>query len=283
MKKIILFILSVSIALGASAQAQLKTKKFVVSDFREKPMKVVLTGNEITDAALRESLQTIWHISPYEFCSQDQFTSSLGSEDYYYMTIADARMRKEAEAGIKIIGIYKGTSGAKDLSSLYKVLTIPFCSAENPDGRETVFLPAMVSVLQDQMQAVMDRTFNFSDGVYTGLKTMTKKWSKSCAIATEDFARAPGESMVAIYAQGNLDVVDHDTIEQYLSERDDNYMVGYVVAPTEPAKGSVCYVMVFDASTLELAFMRKHKISEEEPAGFTDKDAIAIMHHNDER
>jgi len=280
MKKAIFFVLCTVISLAAAAQGQIKTKQFIISDFKEKTMKVVLSGNEMQDAAFHQQMEIVWHLGAFEFCSEEEFQKTKTNPNYYFMVIADSQRRKEETPGIKVIGIYKGTAGAADLGAMYKVVSIPFCSSDSPDGREIAFIPALLTILQNEVEDTMNRKINISDSVQPGMRNAIKKWEKRCAIADIDFTEKPNTSMTAIYKAENIDVVDEETIEQYLSERKEDVMVGYVIAPTEPVKNSYCYTMIIDALTWDLFFLSKHKITVKEPVGFTKNNCQAIISHN---
>ena len=57
----------------AGAQAQINTKKVQIGDFTQKVTKIVLNGNPFYDASLKEEIAARWRISPYEFCTLDEF------------------------------------------------------------------------------------------------------------------------------------------------------------------------------------------------------------------
>lgn len=267
------------LSLSAAAQGQIKTKQFIISDFREKTMKVVLTGNEILDAVFRQQMEVVWHMGAFEFCTVDEFEKTKANPNYYFMAVTDSKRHSETAPGIKVIGIFKGTAGAASLDELYKVVTIPFCSAENPDGRETAFLPALLSILQNGLEETMKRKINISDSVQPGLRNAAARWDKRCAIADIDFAEAPGESLCAIYKAENIDVVDEETACRLIGSRDEDVMVGYVVAPSQPQDNSFCYTMIIDAQTWELFFFNKRRITDKDPAGFTRRNCQAIIAH----
>lgn len=260
----------------AAAQGQIRTKSFIISDFREKTMNVILTGDAITDAIIREQIQKIWNLSPYEFCEPGVLKSGMGSDKNYFLVFADKKFAREDEAGIRIIGLYKGKEGAKSLNDMYKVVSIPYCSADDPDGREITFLPVLLTILQKEVENIMNRPINISDSVLPQVSPV-KKWNERCAIAKCDFSLEPGESMTAIYKEENVDVVDEKTIENYIENHIEGAMVGYVVTPTVSTKGSVCYTMLIDASTWELYYISRRKVSAKEPAGFTPGELRAFI------
>ena len=73
MRKIIIFIISLLLPMAAGAQAQINTKKVKISDFTQKITKVVLNGNAFFDTTFQEEITTRWRISPYEFCTLEDF------------------------------------------------------------------------------------------------------------------------------------------------------------------------------------------------------------------
>lgn len=276
MKKIILFALCAMVSLCAAAQGQIKTKSFIISDFREKTMNVILTGDTITDALIREQIQNIWSLSPYEFCGPEVLKAGMASDNNYFLVFADKKFAREDEAGIRIIGLYKGKEGAKSLNGMYKVVSIPYCSADDPDGREMTFLPVLLTIMQREIGNIMSRPINISNSVLPQVSPV-RKWHERCAIAKCDFSLEPGASMAAIYAEENVDVVDEKTVENYIENRVEGTMVGYVVTPTISTKGSVCYTMLIDASTWELYYISRRKVSAKEPAGFTPGELRAFI------
>ena len=68
--------------LVAGAQAQINTKKVKISDFTEKITKVVLSGNSFFDSYFQEEISSRWRVSPYEFCTLEEF-ETLKTDDNY--------------------------------------------------------------------------------------------------------------------------------------------------------------------------------------------------------
>ena len=82
MRKTITFIISLLLPLLAGAQAQINTKKVKISDFTQKVTKVVLNGNEFFDITFQEEVTARWRISPYEFCTLEEFEQLKNDENY---------------------------------------------------------------------------------------------------------------------------------------------------------------------------------------------------------
>ena len=91
----------------AGAQAQINTKKVKIGDFTQKTTKVVLNGNPFMDGALKEEVSARWRVSPFEFCTLEEFDKIKTSEDYYFLTMVKGQFRKEEEPGIQFIILVK--------------------------------------------------------------------------------------------------------------------------------------------------------------------------------
>jgi hypothetical protein len=95
MKRLLILMMAVALPLLAGAQAQINTKKIKIADFPQKITKVVLTGNDFYDLALRDEIASGWRLSAYEFCTLDEFEALKTSEDYYFLMTADGKFKKE--------------------------------------------------------------------------------------------------------------------------------------------------------------------------------------------
>lgn len=266
--------------LTAFAEGKFETKKYKISDFRHRTTYVVLPGNEMTDAMLRTELQMVWNLSPYEFCSIDEFNASKTNPENYFMVFVDSTFKNERhDDGVSALAVYKGSDQAKDgVDGLYLVASMPVCSAEDPDGREVIFMRNLIIILQDQISDMLQREFNVSSRPVVDLNTSMKKWTKRCAIAMEDMASVPSSETVSKYSDINIDFVDHAAIDAYVQTGAD-MLVGYVVAPEHPNSGAMCYCMLMDASTGELMYIVKRPVSIRKPKGFIEADLAAFSRH----
>ena len=69
---------------------------------------------------------------------------------------------------------------------------------------------------------------------------------------------------------------DEEDVDEVFSNGVFNAVVSYVVAPSEPVNGSVCYKMLIGADDHKLYWYKKHKISPRQGAGFLESDLKAI-------
>ena len=112
MKKIFAIIISLLLPILAWGQAQINTKKVKLGDFTQKVTKVVLSGNEFMDSALKDEVTARWRISPYEFCTLEEFSSMKTSGDYYFLIITNGQFKKDSSPTIQFLTLVKGGEGA---------------------------------------------------------------------------------------------------------------------------------------------------------------------------
>ena len=277
MKKIILFALAVIIPLAASAQAQINTKKVKIEDFTEKTMKVVLSGNLFFDQVFKDEVQNRWRISPFEFCSLDEFEKIKTDEDYYFLMIVKGQFRKEAEPGLTMLSIMKGGAAAsKGLNKMLDVVTVPIMSTKNPSGREFVFLPALLDILQEHILLSMEKDV----AAYSGLGTYTVNLGETdgmeIVFAEEDLSDEITENARKLYFRNGISVEKADMADEIMADNKPDTLVSFTVSPDGNAPGSYCYKMLIDAGTHKLYYFRRHKITKRFGPGFLLEDINRI-------
>ena len=228
------------------------------------------------DDALQEEMARRWLVSPYEFCSLAEYEKLKGSPDYYFLIPASTKTRKEAESGIVTLTLMKGGLEKSDDPEKvgFDVISIPCAATEQPSGREFVFLPAFLDIIQRFMNDAMT-----SDRIsYGGLSAYSRKLlrdtGKKLVFSGDDFAE--GTKQDPSWKDAGIEILDEDDADDLFNQGAEDTMVSYVVAPTDPKKGAVCYKMIISADTHELCYFEKHTIKAGTPAGFLPFDLKII-------
>ena len=278
MRRKILFILAaVLMPIFASGQAQINTKKVKIADFTEKTTKVVLTGNMFYDGSLQDEIVAGWRVSPYEFCTLDEFEQLKGSEEYYFLLTTKGQFKRESEPGLMFLTLVKGGKKAEGgIDDMLEIVSLPIASAEDPSGRETIFLPAFLNIIQNYAVESTEKDVS----AYIGLsnyslnlaqtKGMTVVFSEddlSSEITDEIKEKEFGEDMV---------ITDEDSSDKHMYENSERVAVSYLAVPTEAAVGSYCYKMLIDNQTHKLYYFKKHRITKKTGAGFLAEDIRRI-------
>lgn len=278
MKRILLLMIMTAMPLIMSAQAQIVTKDAKIEDFQEKTTKIVLTGNEFFDSALSEEIRTRWNISPYEFCTLEDFNSLKESSDYYFLMCVKSRFRKEPEPGIQMLTLIKGGEKAdKGLGKMLELVSIPLCSARYPSGREMIFLPALIDIMQEQVIHVLSSSISAYSSLSEASGNMSDARDMSIVFSEDDLSDEVTEEMLSQYFHDGIILSDETGADDLMLGNMENTLVSYTVTPFEPTAGSsFCYKMLIDAGTHELYYFKKHRITKKAGAGFLPEDLMRI-------
>ena len=280
MKKFLILLVAIILPLTAFAQAQITTKKIKISDFTQKTTKVVLTGNALFDAVLKEEIAARWRISPYEFCTLQEFNELKNQDSHYFLISTKGQFKTEDEPGLQFITLVKGGADAENgLDQMLEIVSLPIASAEDPSGREFAFMPAFLDIIQNHALMSIE-----SDIVgYAGLTNHTDN-IKDCAgmrivFADTDMSSQITKDVENEYFDKDLHVIDEDDADKFIANVVPNTLVSLVIAPTAAPNGSYCYKMIIDSETHKLFYFRRHKLTKKDGVGFLVEDIKKISSH----
>ena len=277
MKKFLILITAVMLPILASGQAQITTKKAKIADFPNKVTKVVMPGNAFYDGAFQEVISSRWRVSPFEFCSLNEFDKLKGSDQYYFMMLTQGQFKNENEPGLQFITLIKGgADAAKGIDSMLEVVTVPFAAADFPSGRELIYLPALIDIIQNYTMSSIEKDFSNLGGLSAYATNLTKANKMEIVFAEDDLSDEITEADKAAMAEKNIRITDSEEVDALADGKGSNTLVSYTVAPEEPVAGSFCYKMLIDTNTHELYYFRKHKISKKLSKGFLSEDIKRI-------
>lgn len=277
MKKFLILALAIIIPVTMSAQAQINTKKVKIEDFTEKTTKVVLTGNIFFDQSLKDEVQNRWRISPFEFCTLKEFEELKTDDSYYFLMTVKGRFKKESRPGLTMLSVMKGGAAAeKGISKMLDVVTVPVMATDDPSGREFVFLPALLDIIQEHILRSMETDVAGYSGLSSFNMNMNEADRKDIIIAADDLAPGMSEEELESFEADGIYVTDTDIADEMMMEHTPNAVVSFTVYPSDRGRGSFCYKMLIDAQTHKLYYFRRHKLSKRAGAGFLPEDLYRI-------
>ena len=258
-------------------QAQIDTKKVKISDFTQKITKVVLTGNMFYDGSLKSEIAAKWHVSPFEFCTMQEYEALKGDDNYYFLLTVQGQFRKESEPGLTFLSLVKGgKNAAEGIDEMLEIVSFPLASAEDPSGREYVFLPAVLDIIQNYALDSMENDINAYTGLPNYTMNITKSGDMTIVFSEKDLS---GEVTPQVRNQcfdEKVLVLEEEEADEYMSPDKSSTLVSYVVAPTSGKAGSYCYKMLIEPQTNTLYYFRKHKITKKAGPGFLAEDIRRI-------
>lgn len=277
MKRIIVATAALLLSLMAWGQAQIDTKKVKISDFTQKITKVVLTGNMFYDGSLKSEIAAKWHVSPFEFCTMQEYEALKGDDNYYFLLTVQGQFRKESEPGLTFLSLVKGGKNATEgIDEMLEIVSFPLASAEDPSGREYVFLPAVLDIIQNYALDSMENDINAYTGLPNYTMNITKSGGMTIVFSEKDLS---GEVTPQVRNQcfdEKVLVLEEEEADEYMSPEKSSTLVSYVVAPTSGKAGSYCYKMLIEPQTNTLYYFRKHKITKKAGPGFLAEDIRRI-------
>lgn len=274
MKKAFAIIIAILMPVFSWGQAQINTKKVKLSDFTQKVTKVVLSGNEFMDSAFKDEITARWRISPYEFCTMDEFNLLKTNSDFYFLLITNGQFKKDLSPSIQFLTLVKGGDGAyKGIDDMLEVVSMPIASAQFPSGREIVFLPAFLDIIQSYTLDSMEKDSNAYGGLGNYSGSISRAEGLDIVISRDDIA----EDAVIPESKGErVTIMDEEDADGLMLDNAPNTIVSYVVAPFEAQPGAFCYKMLIDTQTHTLHYYKRHKISAKAGAGFLTEDLKRI-------
>lgn len=276
-KKISAIIIALILPLMAFGQAQITTKKVKISDFTQKVTKVVLSGNEFMDTALQDEVASRWRISPYEFCTLEEFNRMKSNGDYYFLLITKGQYRKDSNPSFQFLTLVKG--GGETLDDMLEVVSMPIACAQFPSGREVAFLPAFLNIIQEFTLEAMDKDTNAYGGL--GIHADNLSRMNDCSIVLSEGDIAVDPTLIedgSVKLGRNVSIAKESEADALMTDGAAGTIVSYIVAPFDPQPGSLCYKMLIDTQEHRLCYYRRHKITEKAGAGFLKDDLKRISH-----
>ena len=218
-KKVLLMAaLALFAVVTAAAQATITTKKYKISDFTAKTLKVVLPGSDWMDALLREEVQHSWTLSPFEFCTVAEFDALHASDQYYFLMIVSGRFRKEKTPGIDMLTVLKG--GDEDIDRLLEVVSLPFGPDEELSGRESTFLGPLLAIAQRRVELAMESDLKGYLGIPSTIVLGRESKHKTILFAESDIAINVTEIEKMKYFDENMKIVDEDEADEAMAGRE---------------------------------------------------------------
>lgn len=279
MKKALAIMISVLLPALAWGQAQINTKKVKIGDFTQKTTKVVLSGNEFMDSVLKDEVTARWRISPYEFCTLEEFNGMKSSDEYYFLIITNGQFKKDQSPTLQFLTLVKGGKGSeKGIGGMLEVVSMPIAAAQFPSGREIVFLPAFIDIMQGYTLDSMEKDSKAYGGLGNYSTGISNSGSMRIIFSAEDLAVSPEFIEKAESEFGDkFEIAEEEDVDKLMLENAENAIVSYVVAPFEPKNGAYCYKMLINAQTHQLYYYKRHRISDKAGAGFLEADLERIF------
>ena len=281
MRKLLVILVAALMPAFAFGQAQINTKKVLIGDFTEKTTKVVLTGNMFYDGSLQDEIVARWKVSPYEFCTLEEFEQLKGNEEYYFLLSTKGQFKRESEPGLMFLTLIKGGKKAEGgINEMLEIVSLPISSAEEPSGRETIFLPAFLDIIQNYAVESTEKDVSAYIGLSNYSLNLSETKDMTIVFSEGDLSSEITDEVKATNFNEDMVITDEDSSDRNMYENSNRMVVSYLAVPTEASVGSYCYKMLIDNQTHKLYYFKKHRITKKTGAGFLAEDIRRISSYH---
>ncbi len=277
MRYLILFILSISISTGAYAQRFVRETRNLFNTFGSKITKVVLPSNTLPDLMLRDAINKGWRISPFEFCTIDEYNRIKDDTSFFFLMRVDGRYQRDLEPRVEYITLFRGGPEQKGGTFSSKdIITLPLQAFDDPTGQNLHLLHVYTDIIQNHIYKVQqDVSLAFKGRSFYADRVREVK-ERELMIARDFLAFSITEQEFAEMFKNRAKLVDSDDIEDAVINNSSNTVVSVLIKPRGDARRSFCYKLLIGTDTHELLFFRRHRITTLLPAGFTREDIRKI-------
>src|SRR5690554_1619621 len=95
MRRVLLAVFMFFVFTGVEAQNIIKETKNTFATFGAKITKVVIPSTSLADLMLRDAVNKGWRISPFEFCTMEEYNKIKEDTNYFFLLRVDGRFRNE--------------------------------------------------------------------------------------------------------------------------------------------------------------------------------------------
>ena len=211
------------------------TRKARLEDFPARTLKVVAGGQSLLELCLREEVSSRWRVSPFEFCTADEYRELREDNGYYFLTVGTLD-------GIAFLSLSKGgrDDESDNLKKPFEVVRIPIAEAAAPSGRALMYMGAFVDILQNFAgEAVMSE-----QAAYAGLRFNNR-----------------------LSLEGRKVLLDPDEADSAYQAGDSGVVTGLVITPSAP--GDHCYKMLITPDTHEILYFSRARYRDASDGAFT--------------
>ena len=256
----------------AAGQGRIYTRKARLADFQTKTTKVVLSGDNLLDIALREEVRRRWRISPFEFCDPEDFEALKNESAYYFLYLS------QDKAGLVYLTLLKGGNdeGFRSLDGKLEVVRVPFSPLKITSGREFVYLPALLDIVQTYVEESLTSSAQNILGLSFYNGNLSKASRKKIYFSRDDLdPSVPGRETVEVLAPGAL-AVDNFEADSLFDAGSRDALVAFSISPAAPGRRARCYNFIVAPDTHDLYYYQSRSFTQWDKRGFS-KSAIRAI------
>ncbi|NCC45828.1 MAG: hypothetical protein EOM16_02175 [Bacteroidia bacterium] len=277
MKRGFFLIIAVLIFANGYSQNFLREIRNTFTSYGAKVTKVVVPSTSLADLMLRDAVSKGWRISPFEFCSMEEYEQLKRDTSFFFLLRVDGKFRRELEPKIEYLTLIKGGPEVKHgLYSSRNIMTLPLQEADDASGVNLHLLPVYIDVIQNHIYEVQEDISIAFKGNSIFSDRVSQLKGKKLLFPMEYLNYDVSKDEFLTLFQNKVSIVSREQAEGAFVNSDVATVVPVVIYPKGGSRGSYCYKLLIGTDSHELLFFRRHRISARMPAGFTREDIRKI-------
>jgi hypothetical protein len=275
MKKI-LFLLWLPVAINLSAQERITPTAEQIERFSRTTINVVLTGeNILLEAALRQTMDSLWKITPVKFIDKAEFDANISDANRTFLLLVGGSFQKNEEEKMFVytfLDLLMG--GGESLDKLSEFLLLPISCDGQAIDKSLLFMEAFVDIMQRHIVS-LQRNPKLAkqdlDNMYN--KNIERLIGRYLMLVKDDITYSVTEEEKHLQFNDRLSIIEDGDVENAINSKAKNQVVGLTLYPrVGNPKGTFCYNMLIAADTHELIYFKRHKVSKESQQGFLKEE-----------
>jgi hypothetical protein len=166
------------------------------------------------------------------------------------------------------------------INEMLEIVSLPISSAEEPSGRETIFLPAFLDIIQNYAVESTEKDVSAYIGLSNYSLNLSETKDMTIVFSEGDLSSEITDEVKATNFNEDMVITDEDSSDRNMYENSNRMVVSYLAVPTEASVGSYCYKMLIDNQTHKLYYFKKHRITKKTGAGFLAEDIRRISSYH---
>lgn len=259
-------------------QGQIFTKRVRLQGYETKTTKVVSSGYNLMDEKLREEVASRWHLTSYEFCSEEEYEASKADPGCLFLRY-DVRP-SVVDSLLKVVSLDLSKGGPDDIEKLeaaIPIVRIPLAYMENGQLplHNLFVLSAYVDMIQDYLSQA-------SQNAHVAASSFSVLLQKKSSHKTWFFSEMDLSSSVDVpfrekNMKGHALCVVEDEWKTVYEQENPDAIVSVLIAPSRFVPGAICQKLMIGADDHKLYYIGKVRLKDESEMGFQPSEISSIV------
>jgi hypothetical protein len=275
MKKLILMAAAIGIMMPAFTQDYIPTPAEVEHFYKTKTL-VVLNGNPMSEFNLiaKDVMKNHWTLTPYDFCSRDEFEEKRYDENYSFILMNPVRFENDkTNAKYNFLSLLLGGK-ERIVGNMPDLCPVPISYAGVEEESYTYKLGAILRFMQNHVEYLHNHPNYIKESVFKRYNEhMGEVHDKTLYLLPEELEKTINtEAKIKKIYPYPFKLVTKEDIEEAINKQDTSVVFLNKVGPEGTKVDARVYKIIVGAGNANFYFFSFHKLSDKQPDAFLMSD-----------